>query len=156
MNEQHTPAFKVQPHIQKARIGVVSLVYHQQTGSEPVSVESRFSRWLESDEQPYLRKLTIKEEWTALDGGWLKEVGEVFLRNDEGKFQVQPTDEERAAVMARVVEIAVVEPVVKQRLFVFGRIRPLESLQFEPHDLTSLRLRCVSGTARCTLALFPR
>src|SRR6185312_8298003 len=99
------PSPKLKP-TNRARLGLVCTVYHQQPGNEPISAESRFSRWLESEEQPYLRKLVIGEEWTLLDCGWLEDVGMLLLRNEEGKFQVQPTEAERAEVMSRVVEVA--------------------------------------------------
>lgn len=140
---------------QGARVGVVSTIYHQQPDAEPIAVEARFSRWLESGEQPYLRKLTIGEKWTPLDLGWLQGAGRVFLKNEEGRFAAQPTQEEREATMARIVELAVVEPVAGNRHFSWGRVRPGESLCFEPTNPASLRLRCQRGQARITLLIVP-
>lgn len=143
------------PSSHGARIGVVSTIYHQQPDAEPIAVEARFSRWLESSEQPYLRKLTIGEKWTPLDLGWLQGAGRIFLKNEEGRFAVQPTQEEREATMSRIVELAVVEPITGNRHFSWGKVRPGESLCFEPTDPTSVRLRCQRGQARVTLLIVP-
>lgn len=153
MSEQ-VPAFKIKPHDDKARIGVVSLLYHQQPGVDPISIDSRFSRWLESTEQPYLRKITIKEEWTPLDLGWIGDkVGMLLIKNEEGHFQIQPTEEQRQEVMARIVELAVES--AAGIIVLWGLVRPLESIQFEPSNAQYLRLRCRKGQAKITLAVMP-
>lgn len=156
MDEQPLiPAFKIKPHNDRSRIGVVSLLYHQQPGVEPTSIDSRFSRWLESTEQPYLRKIVIKEEWSSLDLGWIGDkVGMLLVKNEEGHFQIQPTDEQRQEMMARIVDITLVyHNVIIPEPFAF--IPPLESAQFAPYAAQNLRLRCRQGQAKITLAVMP-
>lgn len=127
---------------QKSRMGVVSLLYHHQPGSQPIAVENRFSRWLGTDEQPYLRKLTLTKEWVPLDKGWLDVAGMLMIRNEEDKEGTE-----------KIIEVALnAEPMT----YGFAKVRPKESAQFEPDNLHSLRLRCLAGPAKCTLALIPR
>lgn len=130
-------------------MGVVCTVYHQQPGSEPVSVDSRFSRWLDTDEQPYLRKLTLAEEWVPLDKGWLEVAGMLVIRNDEAKDQTR--------IHNPVIEVAIVKDNEGGNWIVpFAFVRPSESAQFEPVCLDNFRLRCLKGQAKCTLALIPK
>src|SRR3990167_2766898 len=68
-NRQPMQAKKTPP----ARIVVVENVYYQKTG-EPnaTATESRFSHWLVTDEQPYIRKIKVGEEWMPIDRGWIE------------------------------------------------------------------------------------
>ncbi len=75
-------------HQLKARIVSVPKVYHQLPGEQPFQVEiPPYSRWIESEEQPYPRTLRVTEKWEELDFGWLgrdKEwPGLVVVRNLE-------------------------------------------------------------------------
>jgi len=157
----------------KARFGVVETVYFQQPETIPVAVDSRFTRWLDSEEQPYLRQAKIGQDWQEVDVGWLENlpVSQLVLRNDEGKFQVQPTSEQRALVMGRILELAILprpdaSDLTKCRTMrsppkreipplSFAVLRPGQSLRFEPVDANRLVIRCKSGTARLTLFAIP-
>jgi hypothetical protein len=139
------------------RLGVVETVYLQRPGGQPVSVESRFSRRLLSDEQPYLRQFKVGPEWTLLDRGWLTECSCLVLSNEEGRFhQVQPTPEERDAALRKVVEVGVCfNDDMRDLIYRFAVVRPLESGRFEPADLAAIRIRCLDGPAKVSLTLFP-
>jgi len=92
----------------KARVTVVEHVYHQLPDEQPLEIEARFSRYLDSDEQLYTRRLKLSTEWELLDTGWVHKPSTIVLRNEEGKFtQVKPTDEERAEATKHVVEVRV-------------------------------------------------
>lgn len=141
------------PTAVQSRMTVIETIYHQAPNDEPTSFTSRFSRSLETDEQPYARKLKVGESWQPLDRAsiWLAEAGLLRLVNEEGtNWPTNPTPEQLAEVAAKVVEIG------------FGAdtaailVPPGESVRFSPADLALIRLRCRSGTARCALALLPR
>jgi hypothetical protein len=94
----------------KSEITVVEQVYHQLSGSQPRAIESRFSRELESDEQPYERHLKVGEESVPLDCGWIKEASQLVIINEEGKgLQANPTDEERKGLACKILEISYVD-----------------------------------------------
>jgi hypothetical protein len=154
----------------KSRIGVVESVYCQQPGDNPISAESRFSRWLNTDEQPYSRKIKVTEEWQPLDWGWLKKASMLVVVNEEGRFlQVQPTPQERCDAISKVVEIGIAVCLDGGTLNIpFAEILPRESSRFSPcksieaglvlccrHGEASLVLRCRHGEARCSIMLFP-
>ena len=164
-----TPAGKP---LDKSRLGVVLSVYHQQTDVQPVVVTARFSRWLTSSEQPYIRRLTLTTAWQALDSGWLEgKVGMLVIRNEEGAFAVQPTPEERQEMAMRIIEVGLLLPSATVQLAPLRTMRdpplpplqplpcwiiqPKESLQAQPANAALLHLRCQSGSARCTLYLLP-
>lgn len=153
MEEQQA---EVQPPALKSRLTVICTVYHQPLAEGAASAESHFARWLETDEQPCIRRLKATPEWQPIEGLWLTESGMLCLTNDEGRFpQVQPTDEERRAAATKVLEVGVLmESGVPVTLF--ARILPGESARFQPHDLTALRIRCRAGVAKYTASVFPR
>lgn len=138
--------------VSKSRIGCRVQAFHQQPNAPPAVADPAWGRFVESDEQPWVRQLTVGPEWQALDCGWVERAGLMVLQNTEGKFpQVIPTEEERAAVAARVVELAY-KPCPAFATWV---VRPGAAHVGEPGDVKLLRVRCRSGTARCTLYLFP-
>lgn len=141
------------------RFSAVEMLYHQHRGEAPRSLLDdegvRYDVVLSSDEQPYLRRKLATEKLEPLDLGWLRNnVGVLLLRNDEGSWSVNPTDEERAEMAARVIELCVVD--VRQ----VGEFRilvpPTESCRFRPEDAGTIHVRCAHGTARYTLCLVPR
>ena len=136
----------------KSRLTVVENVYHQPAEGFPTTAmgdASRFHRELDSDEQPYERHKVAKDGWEPLDCGWVDRCGMLLVRNDEGHFSVNPTAEQVAEVLRRVIEISFGDDE--------GRILvpPTETCRFYPVDVKQLQLRCREGTARYTLYLIP-
>lgn len=144
--------------ILKDRLVVVETVYHQPTGEQPTAVESRFSRDLQTVEQPYQRQLTATEEWKPLDCGWIKDAGMLVIQNLEGKFQANPTDEERAEAAARVLEVSYREDqdpnmdVSRHGWLIY----PGESFRGCPSNLDLLAVRSQYGSLRLSVFIIPR
>lgn len=136
----------------KSRITVVEQVYHQVSGDQPHLVESKFSRELESDEQPYERHLKVGEEPELLDCGWVKKASQLLIINEEGRFlQTQPTEAEREELQLKVLEVY------------FGKLSidswivpPGESMRACPSSLVGVYLRSRSGILRLTLHALPK
>lgn len=148
------PARAIRPA--KSRVVLVEQLVHVGRRGEPTPVSDRFSRGLTSDETPYRREFTAGPDWAPLDCGWLAAgVSQLRLKNEEGSDRLTvPTDGEKAAEARRVVELGTGGedfPWVED----FARVRPGESLRLEPTRLAKLRVRCVGGTARCSLFLTP-
>lgn len=148
------------------RITVVETVYHQAEGDQPTAIESRFSRRLQTKEQPCVRKLVAGPEWHLVDresmdrpGCWLERVGMLVIRNEEGEFtQVVPTSQERAEVAARVLSLGVGVSISADEHIVmpFARILPgKESCRFQPTDISNLWIRCQAGKAKYTVTMLP-
>jgi hypothetical protein len=131
-----------------AQLTVVETVYYQPLDEQPTAVQSRYTRPLTSDAQPYSRTLEATESWQPLDVGWIEGAAVVILHNDEGKFpRVRPTVEERQAAAAKVLEV--------------GRggaadwlIPPGASMRALAAQPGQLQVRCQAGTAKFTLTLF--
>lgn len=146
----------------KARIVVKDLIYHQVHGEQPTVMElPGFTRALKTDEQLWSRKQTVGPEWTALDIGWFKDqpCGMLVIENLEGHFlQTQPTDEERAAVEVKVVElclsgIGIGDDGSAPMADVLLPVR--ETCRFQPNDLRLIGLRCPTGPAKVQVTIFP-
>jgi hypothetical protein len=105
-------------------------------------------RWLDNvDDNPCQMRTKIGEEWTPIKG-WIEKAGALHIRNEEGNFATNPTDEERAEVMSRIIEIGI------EGMAAF-LIRPGESFRAEPLALRGIGLRTQHGIARCTITVFP-
>lgn len=131
----------------RSRIVVVETLYHQpMDGSSPTSVDNRYGRMLETDEQPYTRLMKIDGIWRELDPGWLKAqvetgaVGMLLLRNEEKDKDA-------------IVEVAFGTPPV-----VFSSLPPGESLRLPcVQNLDKFRVRTrASRPLKVTLHLLPR
>ena len=137
----------------KNQVFVIETIYHQPVSGFPTTAlgdSTRFSRELESDEQPYERHKIAKHDWELLDHGWIDKCGMFLLRNDEGFFSTNPTPEQREEVFKRVIEISFDNKTPSIL------IPPKETCRFYPTDLSQIWLRCQEGTAKYSLYLIPR
>ena len=138
----------------RCRFGVIGQTFQQLPGKPALVVESRFMRWLDSEEQAYQRTLVLTEEWKQLEVGWLSDDGiaRLVIKNDEGRFLTTPTEEEKQAMAERVVEVGISQVYGYRAYF---RIRPGEDLQSEPTNASNLYLRSTKGKVRCTITAIP-
>jgi len=128
------------------QITVVEGVYHMGVDVPTSGVDNRFSRQVESDEQPYSRRYTIGDNWTNLDFGWIERPGMLVISNEEGKFlQRNPTDEEKKDIAGRIVEIAGTPPWL---------ILPGESFRGVP-AATPVQVICRKGSAKIVVTVMP-
>ena len=132
------------------RITIVDSVYYEAQGAEPLQIKSGYSRMVVSDEQPYMRTLKVSQEYQILDSGWIKECGLLVIKNEEGSNpQKIPTVAEKEAIKGRIVELC------DDHSKLCWLVHPGESLRACPISLVGLKLRCLSETAKVTLAVFP-
>jgi len=137
------------------RLTVVQTFYHR--GAAGISeFDCRWSRKLETSEQAYERHEAAGEEWQPLSAGWLKEVGLLVVRNDEGRrFDFQPSDEELARVAERVLEVGFRGPGAGPPED-FMLVHPCEALPLCPSRAGNLVIRCRCGQANYTVFAVPR
>jgi hypothetical protein len=131
-----------------ARLVVVEQVHHQEQGSAPVSLDTRYTVELSSDEEPYVRRLNVGEETARLDFGWAKDPAMLVLRHERPVRSVHPGAEEAAADEARRVVLLVGDRA-------FAAVRPGCSLRMEPTAGAELNVRCTQGSAKCTIMVVP-
>lgn len=153
------------------RIIVVEMVYHQSTEEQPTAIETRFARWLDSEEQPFIRRSKVGEEWQPLDTGWIDTAGLILISNVEGTttIQQQPSQQEQDSLTSRVLEIGLItpEPVKSNRtmysphqgpstlIVPFAEIIPGETIRFSPVNLDRMRIRCRNGFGRYSIHVLP-
>lgn len=138
-----------------SRLSVVGAVFCQSPGNQAEGTEFRAKRALETDEQVFKRHLRASEQWQPLECGWLPDAGMLLIVNNEGKFQVNPTDKEREEMNGRILEITyrVNEGTENAEVWL---ILPGEPMLANPSHADGLDIRCRSGTAKFTVYLFPR
>lgn len=115
----------------KARLTVVESVYHQINGEQPTIVDPGYTVPIKSDEQPYIRRLTITDSWQPLDCGWINKASLLVLQNTE-------RDPSKRIELSNGVYIPVGASV---RLYV--------------NDIHELKIRCVEGNGRAVINLYP-
>lgn len=131
----------------KPRLTVTETVYVQRPGYDAVSYESRFSRALEQDEQPYSRTMLIGNEWAALDTCWVEQPCCIHVCNDEG---ITP---DRVLSDAEKQELHATMVIVAANGAPFAQVRPRESARFEPVHGTVYTIRSTGDKpVRCTVS----
>lgn len=140
---------------------VVSTVYFRNRvdGGDPQSLITRWSRTLITEEQPYVRSMTVGSEWEPLDTGWLKnEVGLLIILNREGSFpQRIPTPRERSDASKKVVSVGLYNDWGDQISIVpFTFVFPQEDVRFVPVECSSIRLYSEFGTSKISIHAYPR
>ena len=156
----------MRPAAQQDSMTVVEQIYHQPAGEEPTAYHHSFVRKLFIQEQPYSRKIKVGGGWQPLDLGWFADkpdaVGMVQVINNEGRFtQTQPTDEERAAAAAKVIEVVggmddPTRSLWKGPVGMLLLVYPKESMRNTVERPNNLWVRCQSGVACATVNVFPR
>ena len=136
-----------------ARIVVVESVYYQILGEEPLQLSSRFTRPLTTEEQFYQRRVVIDDKWSSIDKGWVKEVSLIHVSNETGtRLRTKPSEEENEDMARRVIELSFDNKVRGGGMLVL----PGESQKFFPAERCIPFIRCLHGSATCTITVFPK
>jgi hypothetical protein len=139
-------------HEIKAEVTVVNKAYHQPGDSDPTCVETGYSYFLETDEQPFTRIHTVGEDWIPLQTGWLTDSSLVIISNDGAKrANVVLTEEEEDERSKRFILVAF-EDTSRPTII----IRPGRSAEFEPLTLNGIKIRCTKNSVRYTASILPR
>lgn len=89
------------------RLTAAITYYHEHIGEPPVEVSVNASVLLETEHQPYHRRVACGPLWARVDTGWVPpaDVGMVVVVNRPPRGHVQPTEEQRATNAAKVVYV---------------------------------------------------
>lgn len=167
VNPPPDPRWKAKAQKPRGRIVVVERLYHQPADGSPTSTESAFSRMLDTDEQPFIRHLQVKREFSAIPLGWFEaqvmaglNVGMMQLKNEHKDVG----DEIEVGILVEIPQ----EPAKERTMFSAPKIPPVvamialllpgESMRLMPMSLQNYRVRTIKaeGFVRCTLTLLPR
>lgn len=156
-----------------SRITTVGSIYYMTRDGQPHVVQIRSARNQQTEEQAYgPRKVTIGDQWTSLDAGWIKVCGLLIVTNEEGRRRQRiPTPEEQQEIDSKVIEIAFLSPQSlketdeprtmhskpKTPLDIYPALLlpPGESVPVCPVDLRSVMIRCQNGQAKITINILP-
>lgn len=151
---QYTP---VQPHPDavKDNLLMVFNLHHQHNGEQPSSLHCVAERWLETEEQPYERRITLTENAVPLNLGWFSDtpgaVGAIAIENNETRGLLQKLSaEEKADLASHIVEI------YHPNMGMVVLVRPGWVQLLEVTDFATLKLRCQYGSAKCKVTVYPR
>lgn len=134
------------------RFSAHSSIRFQHHGEAVQYFETTFSKFLEQQEEIYVRRLQIREK-TPIDIGWVKNPGTIFIQNKVGSIRpVKPTEEEKAQE-AREILFVFLDEESKNPILV----RPQDSVRLEVLDPPKIFLQSASGNAiPCTSVVISR
>lgn len=140
------------------RIAINETCYHIPPRGQPVSLVSRLSRPLHTDEQSYSRRLPIGGDWTAIDFGWVGEdkVGTLVFFVDKDRQKIAPQ-----AIPSPIVEVGVVveDPSYLHsggsRIMPLWLIFPGEYFRGNPINPKDIRIRSLVGNIKLSLLVIP-
>jgi hypothetical protein len=140
--------------VPKARLTVSEHISYQPLNIAGQDVSPPpFCQLLTTEEQVWRRIVVVTSEWTPVPLGWLdgQPVSMIILKNEEGQFfQVQPTQEERDAAAARIIEVGVE---YDGKIHPFTIVRPHMNARFEP--VGPIHIRCQTDHAKVNIIGVP-
>jgi hypothetical protein len=151
------------------RIVVNEMVYHQDLSAPVTGAPHKYSRWLRSDAQPYIRRLKVSPvTWEEVDLNWLKKEGVSILyivSEDKSQQTRQPVQDAPTpythpsktillGVEGSAQRIASIEGSISKEVVEFGYILPGESGRISPEG--RWYIKSVEEMARCVVYAYPR
>ncbi len=136
------------------RITVVENVYHQSPNGNPTTTSSSYNRFLETDEQPYIRHITVTSEWQPIDLGWLKDVGigMLIIQNNAKPTPVLSSERrENLTNYLHTIKVSLRDTKAIDMYIYCG-----ESTRFVPANIHHLYIRVTSGKVKATITAIPR
>lgn len=136
----------------KGHITIVEQIVHYVEQQQPQGEQFAFARACDTDEQIYVRRYSINDEWQNIDVGWMgAHPGMVHIEHEIKHPDKNPTAEEKAELALPIlvgISDGGVVPVLK--------IRPGETARFEPCDLAGMFIRSIKGERKIVLRLYPQ
>ena len=124
-------------------------VYYEQADSGPTQISCSYVTTLpKSEEQVYIRKITVEEEWEPLDLGWVENVGTILLENRKKIFQNVPTPEEMESEEKKVIFI-------RNKKETIGWAIPAGGFFMAATRGEEIEVRCLSGSTKAVVNVFP-
>lgn len=139
--------FKRPEQTNRAKITRVDKLYYQPPNEEAVLFDTSLSQFLESDEQPFLRKKTATSEWSPIETGWI---------NPEncGLLTIDNRSEEKVNIEIGI-EFSTISPTLPFCYLVPGARFTIALCG--AFSLRSLRIRALDiFPCKYTLCLFPK
>jgi hypothetical protein len=125
----------------KNRVNVTSTVTYQSPDLPTISVDTRFSELIHSDNQPLYRiiKVPTNGQWIDLENGWIETCSRLWLSNEERVPPERiPTEEERQAVAGRILTIGIN---TDAGVIPFATLKPGQGFSISPTDFKNLKLK---------------
>ena len=64
------------------RFAAMVSLYHMPPKGQPLSLSSKYAETLESDEQAYIRKMKLTEDWRTIDCGWVEKPKHIAILHE--------------------------------------------------------------------------
>lgn len=164
---------KLPEKIKRIRLSIKEYVSFQPPDSKGTVITLYSGRWLDTEEQPYVRHLKIGPEWQRLDLGWLAEIpiSLLVLHNEIQEPQIVQTEEGKAEQIRNTLEVALLPQFSEQEQqkrtmlsppqnilqpLVLCLIKPSCKLTLhDPINPQQLIVRSIGDQVKCTLYVLP-
>lgn len=145
-----TDQIPVTKQVIKNRLSVVERLYFQNhiDRESPVDYGGKFSIFLDSNEQPYQRNLTIGESWVKLDFGWLS--------SSPGMFELTNNSKDVGVEVAYAQTPLEGLNLVLESLIAVNEVNFMASIRNALGANIEAYVRSKSGTVKISLIAFPK
>ena len=155
---------KLQFQSPSPRITAQISAHYEPMDEQPYSIEPIGIRLnVVNHDDVYSRKVIVGSSWQPIGLGPYEEsgpssVGLVIIESLNGRFpSVNPTEEERREELKKIIEVSfdpeAADPLSCLTVLPYPARMPFFGI---PTDVSLMRLRCLTGGAKCRIYLFPR
>lgn len=136
------------------RIVIVQQAHYQPKEGNTSSDSTQFSRFCETDADPYVRRARVGKKWVKLDRGWMEEASCLLISNPTPRYPKIPTEEQKKLDAEKMIEVSFSSENPDRVADIL--VRPGESHRFEPAYLDRVWIRSTSENGSYTVTLYPR
>lgn len=129
---------------------------HQSIGNRPMQESYAYHELMDSDEDCYVRKLTIEQAWVKLDLGFIKPEGVrmIILENRTGNdLKKNPTEEEKAAIAKTILQVSVSDDAVWKPDWT---VSPSQFFCGSPANPEIIKIRSAGGPLKLHMCIVPK
>jgi len=130
----------------------IEQVYYQMPYEEPEGIDSRSSHMVFSEEEPFIKRKTLSNNWEKLPTGSIQGQGTVVIQNKVQHPSQIPTPEQKLELENRIIEVSWGIEIDNQIALI---IRPGHTCRFEAFDLSEIYLRSKNAPLSCRIYVFP-
>tara|TARA_R110002020_G_scaffold376130_3_gene587315 strand:+ start:33733 stop:34227 length:495 start_codon:yes stop_codon:yes gene_type:complete len=146
---------QLKPADPKSHLTIIEQVYFQMPYEEPEGVETRFTKFVESEEEPYNKRKLVKDTKWETCPSEVSGSATVVIRHLGKRFQTNPTEEQKTEADNSILRVVLSPSPLLVDTMPSILVRPESSCRFEVEDTSFIYMKCLQGKARTRIYIFP-